>query len=132
MTRRITKRALVLAPVLLVALFLWNGPAWAFSGFVGFAMSLGNLWLAAWIIGGVAENNPKLLLPVGMATFALGLLLLTGIAFALQMFDVVVFPVTGFVLIGSHLVLVLWEAAGAYGHAREKDRELLKESLNAS
>jgi hypothetical protein len=116
MVRRMILRGLVLAPVLVAALWLWRGPTYAWSGAVGLALTLGNLWLSARIIGGVAETSPQLLMPAALATFALGLLLLTGAALALQAANLVFFPVTGFVLIASHLGLVLWEAAGAYGH----------------
>ena len=54
-------------------------------------------------------------MPAALATFMLGLLVLTGIALALRGVTSVYFPVTGLVLIGSHLLVVLWEAAGAYG-----------------
>jgi hypothetical protein len=87
---------------------------------VGLAMTLGNLWLSAALIGGVAERSPHLLLPVGLATFALGLILLTVIAWLLQRVDVINFPVTGVVLIASHLGLVLWDAAGAYESSNGK------------
>ncbi len=115
MVRRMIVRGLVLAPVLVATLWLWRGPRYGWSAAAGLALTLGNLWLSARIIGGVAERSPQLLMPAALATFALGLMLLTGIAFGLQAADLVFFPVTGFVLIGSHLGLVLWEAAGAYG-----------------
>jgi hypothetical protein len=110
-----TKRALVLAPILFVVLALAHSFEWAISGAVGVAMTLANLWLAARVIGGVADNNPQLLLPAALAAFAFGLALLTGVTFALRTTGLVYFPVTGFTLIGTHFVLVLWEAAGAYG-----------------
>ncbi len=116
MVRRMAVRGLALAPVIVAALWLWRGSTYAWSGAVGLGLTLANLWLSARIIGGVAERSPQLLVPAALATFALGLLLLTGIAFALQAADLVFFPVAGFVLIASHLGLVLWEAAGAYGH----------------
>jgi hypothetical protein len=116
MVRRMILRGLVLAPVLVAALWLWRGPTYGWSGAVGLGLTLANLWLSARIIGGVAETSPQLLMPAALATFALGLLLLTGAALALEAADLVFFPVTGFVLIISHLGLVLWEAAGAYGH----------------
>lgn len=123
MVRRMIRRALLVGPVLIGALAvvgaLDSGGAgafeWGLSAAVGLAMTLGNLWLSAALIGGVAERTPQLLLPVALATFALGLILLTGIAFALQKVEVINFPVTGMVLIASHLGLVLWDAAGAYG-----------------
>jgi hypothetical protein len=119
MVSRMARRALLLAPILVGVLWLVGGSSWGLSAAVGVAMTLGNLWLSARIIGGVAERNPQLLLPAGLATFALGLALLTALAFALRAIDAVYFPVTGFVLIGSHLGLVLWEASGAYSKLDE-------------
>lgn len=121
MVHRMLKRGLVLAPILVVFLGLFGSLEWAFSGAAGLAMTLGNLWLSARIIGGVAEHNPKLLLPAAMAAFFGGLFLLTGIALALRAADAVYFPVTGFVLVGTHLGLVLWEAAGSYRHVESHD-----------
>jgi hypothetical protein len=116
MVRRMAVRGLALAPVIVAALWVWRGSTYAWSGAVGLGLTLANLWLSARIIGGVAERSPQLLMPAALATFALSLVLLTGVAFALEAADVVFFPVTGFTLIASHLGLVLWEAAGAYGH----------------
>ena len=131
MVGRMTKRGIVLAALIAVVLFFWQGPAWAGSSLAGAALTLANLWLAARILGGVAERNPQMLMPVGLATFALGLILVTAISALLVRTDLIYFPATGFTLIGLHLALVLWEASGAYHHARAKDQELLKESLNA-
>lgn len=115
MMRRMTMRALLLAlPVVSVAGAV-GGLDYALSAGIGIAMTMINLWLAARIIGGVAENNPHLLMVAALGAFALGLLILTGIALAIRNTQVVFFPVTGLVLVGSHLLLVLWEAAGAYG-----------------
>jgi hypothetical protein len=122
MVRRMIVRALWLGPIVVTALWIFGSPRWALSGAIGLAMTLGNLWLAALILGGVAERSPQLLLVAAMATFVLGLLLLTAIALALRAADIVYFPVTGLVLVGSHLVLVLWEAAGAYGHVENSSR----------
>ena len=112
------KRGLPLAFVIALVLFVWEGPLYAASSLVGSALTIGNLWLAARLIGGVAENNPQLLMPVGLGTFALGLILVTIICAVLSMTDLIFFPATGFTLIGMHLVLVLWEAAGAYAQPK--------------
>lgn len=112
MVRRMAVRALVLAPAVVGVLWLWRGGHYALSGVVGLAMALLNLYVSGRIIGGVAERHPGLLLVAGIGAFALGLAMLTGIAVALRDLDVIFFPVTGFVLIASHLGLVLWEAAG--------------------
>lgn len=121
MVVRMAKRALVLAPFVIVALWLVDGPTWALSGAVGIAMTVGNLWAAARIIGGVADNNPMLLLIAAMVAFTLGLALLAGVAFGLQALEIVYFPVVGFTLIGTHMVLVLAEAGSAYP-IRKSDR----------
>ncbi|HEX3326398.1 MAG TPA: hypothetical protein VHV50_05335 [Actinomycetota bacterium] len=117
MVRRMAFRGLLIAPFVIAVLAAFGGVRYGVSAAAGLAMTLLNLWLSARIIGGVAERNPELLLPAGLATFTLGLLLLTGIALGLRAADLVYFPVTGIVLVGSHLLLVLWEAAGAYEHA---------------
>ena len=131
MVGRMTKRGIVLAGLVALVLLVLQGPFYAASSLVGAALTVGNLWLAARLIGATAEKNPQMLLPVGLATFMLGLLLVTAISALLSMTDLIYFPATGFTLIGLHLALVLWEASGAYQHARAKDQELLKESLNA-
>lgn len=114
MVRRMISRSLFVAPLLVAALWIFNGPRWAFSGAVGLAMTLLNLLIASRIIGSVAEKTPRLLLPAALVALTLGLAVLTGIAFALKAFDLVFFPVTGIALVGTHLLLVLWEGAGAY------------------
>lgn len=115
MVTRMARRGLLIAPVIVVALWVFGGGAWAVSGAIGLAMTLANLWLTATIIGRVAEHNPRLLMPAGLATFGLSLLLLTAVAAGLVAADIGSFPVIGGVLIGSHLVLVLWEATGSHG-----------------
>jgi hypothetical protein len=120
MVRRMAVRGLLISPIVLAVLAAFGGARYGVSAAAGLAMTLLNLWLSGWIIGGVAGKNPELLLPAGLATFTLGLLLLTGIALWLRAADLVYFPVTGLVLVGSHLLLVLWEAAGAYEHADGK------------
>lgn len=117
MVRRMTIHALMIAPVVIAALWIWEGSRYGLSGAIGIALTILNLALSGRIIGGVAEKNPQMLMPAAMATFMLGLIILTGIALALRGIDQVYFPVTGFVLIGTHLLVVLWEAVGAYEHA---------------
>jgi hypothetical protein len=114
MVHRMTRKGLLVAPVLVAVLWLWGGPDAALSGVVGLAMAVTNLWLAARIIGGVADSNPGLLVAAGLLAFGLGLAALTAVALGLQALEIVTFRVTGFTLIGAHFVLVLWEASGAY------------------
>ncbi|MDQ3940811.1 MAG: hypothetical protein M3238_05615 [Actinomycetota bacterium] len=114
MVKRMATRAALLAPLVMVVLWVWEGPLYAFSAAVGIAMTLANLWASARIIGGIADNNPKLLLIGAMVAFTLGLALLGGVAYVLTSFEIVHFPVVGFTLIGTHMVLVLAEARTAY------------------
>ena len=112
MVRRMTLHALMLAPAIIGALWLWNGSRYGLSAAIGIGMTILNLYLSGLIIGRVADNKPHLLMPAALATFMLGLLVLTGVALLLRTTDAVYFPITGFVLIGSHLAVVLWEALG--------------------
>lgn len=114
MVRRMMVRGLLVAPFLIGVLGLAGGSEYAISAGAGLAMTLGNLHLSARIIGGVAERTPQLLVAAAMIALALGLGLLTAVAVGLRALGLVYFPVTGFVLIASHLILVLWEAPGAY------------------
>jgi hypothetical protein len=138
MVRRMARRALFLSPVVILAvaaIALARGEdalVWGGSAAIGLALTLGNLWLSARIIGGVAENNPQLLMPAAMISFTLGLALLTGIAFLLKATDFVYFPVTGLTLIGAHLALVLWEAARAYPVAKNIDPRTEPTSTDAA
>jgi hypothetical protein len=114
MVKRMAIRALIVSPLVIAGTWIYGGPRWALSAAIGMAMTVLNLLLSGRIIGGVAEKTPRLLMPVAMATFVLGLMVLTGIALVLRSFEAVNFPVTGFTLIATHLLVVLWEASGAY------------------
>ena len=114
MVYRMVKKGVLIAPLVVLPFFIWGGVDEGVSALIGIVMALLNLLLSARIIGGVAENKPGLLLPAAMFAFMLGLGILTAIAFGLEALDFVTFKITGLVLIGTHLGLVLWEAAGAY------------------
>lgn len=114
MVHRMMRRGALVAPAVAGVLWLIDGPKWAFSAAIGVVLTLANLWLAAQMIGRVADNNPQLLLFAALMAMTLGLVLLVALALALRALDLVYFPVTGFTLIGAHFLLVLWEAADAY------------------
>ena len=114
MVYRMVRKGALIAPLVVLPFFIWGGAEAGVSALIGIAMALFNLLLSARIIGGVAENKPGMLLPAAMIAFMLGLGILTAIAFGLEALDFVTFKITGLVLIGTHLGLVLWEAAGAY------------------
>ena len=114
MVRRMVRRGLLAAPLLVLGLWLWGGYEAALSGGLGIGIALFNLWLTARVIGGVADTSPQLLLVAALVAFGLSLGLLAGIAFGLRSIDAVSFPVAGLTLIATHLGLVLWEAARAF------------------
>jgi hypothetical protein len=114
MVRRMAIRGLLLAPLIVLALGIAGGWLWAASAAIGVAMTVGNLWLSGRLIGSVAESSPHMLLPIGLVTFTVGLLLLTLVSLGLKAAGAIYFPVTGFVLVGTHLLLVLTEAGIAY------------------
>ena len=126
MVRRMIIRGLYLAPALLLLFWLWNGAEYAISGIAGLALTLLNLAFAAAVIGKVAETAPRMLLVAAMVAFTIGLAIVTGISFVLKTTGAVYFPVTGFTLIGSHLLLVLWEAFA--GKDRQPTARLQAES----
>jgi len=114
MVRRMIRRGLLFAPLVIGILLAAEGPRYAVSGAAGIALTLANLWLAGRIIGGLAENRPDLLvigaiaaLAAGMGLVVVGLLVLRGIEY-------IELTVVGIVLIGSHLGVVVWEAASAF------------------
>jgi hypothetical protein len=114
MVNRMIRRGLLLAPVVIAALAAFGGMNWALSAAIGMAFALFNLWLTARLIGGMAENRPELLSAAGFAAFILSLALLAVVAVVIKKIDSLYFPVTGVVLIGAHLTLVIWEAADAF------------------
>jgi hypothetical protein len=111
MVRRMIKRGLLLAVPTIVVLGLIGGPPWALSAAIGIALTLGNLWLAGRIIGGLAENAPQMLMVGGMGAMFVGLAVLTVVALGLKQVDYLSFPVTGITLLAVHVVVVTWEAA---------------------
>jgi hypothetical protein len=114
MVGRMIRRGLIVAPLVVLGLWLWGGSEAALSGALGVGVALLNLWLTARVIGGVADTSPQLLLVAALVAFGLSLGLVAGIASAMRSIDAVSFPVAGLTLIATHLGLVLWEAARAF------------------
>ena len=112
--KRMIRRGLLLAPVVVAALAAFGGMKWGLSAAIGMAFTIFNLWLTARLIGGMAENRPEMLTAAGFAAFILSLALLAVVAVVIKEIESLYFPVTGLVLIGAHLTLVTWEAADAF------------------
>jgi hypothetical protein len=114
MVARMARRAALLVPAVSALFWAAAGPRAALSAAVGMAMAVANLWIAGRVIGSVADNSPALLMGAALLAFGGGLAVLTAMAYALQRSGVVSFAVTGLVLVGTHLGLVLWEAGRAF------------------
>ena len=114
MVRRMIRRGLLFAPLVIALLWAVGGPDYALSAAVGIALTLVNLWLAGRIIGGLAENRPELLVVGGIGALAAGMGLVIVSLLVLRSIEYLDLTVTGLVLIGSHLGVVLWEAADAF------------------
>lgn len=114
LVKSMLRRGLVLTPGAVLAVFVLGSPRSAYSAALGAALALANLWLAGRIVGGLAENRPELLLAGAMASFVLGLAGLTAAAVALRRVEAVDLPAALLALLGTHLVLVIWQAADSF------------------
>ena len=114
MVRRMIRRGLLFAPLVIALLWAVGGLDYALSAAAGIALTLVNLWLAGRIIGGLAENRPELLVVGGIGALAAGMGLVVVSLLLLRNVEYLDLTVSGLVLIGSHLVVVLWEAADAF------------------
>ena len=105
MVRRMIRRGLLFAPLVIALLWAVGGPDYALSAAVGIALTLVNLWLA---------NRPELLVAGGIGALAAGMGLVIVSLLVLRTIEYLDLTVAGLVLIGSHLGVVLWEAADAF------------------
>ena len=114
MVRRMIRRGLLFAPLVIALLWAVGGPEYALSAAAGILLTIVNLWLAGRIIGGLAENRPELLVVGGIGALAVGIGLVIVSLLVLRSVEYLDLAVAGLVLIGSHLGVVLWEAADAF------------------
>ncbi len=114
MVRRMIRRGLLFAPLVIGILWAAEGFPYAVSAAAGIALTLLNLWLAGRIIGGLAENRPELLVVGAIVALAVGMGLIVGCLLVLRGIEYIDLTVAGIVLIGSHLGVVVWEAADAF------------------
>lgn len=130
MVKRMIRRGLVLAPLVIAVLAAFGGFEWGLSAAIGMAFTLFTLWLSGRLIGGMAENKPELVAIAGLAAFIVTLALLVVVALVIQQIESLYFPVTGLVLIGAHLTLVTWEAANAFLRLPKSDSDAAAKSEN--
>jgi hypothetical protein len=103
------KRGLPLLPVLvLVAGLIWGADG-AASGAFAVALVLANLALSAALLGWAARISLALLMGAALGGFALRLLLLTVVVWAVKDQAWVDITALGFTLVVTHLGLLVWE-----------------------
>jgi ABC-type proline/glycine betaine transport system permease subunit len=123
LTGHMVRRGLWLTPVVVLVSVVIGGLE-AFPGAVlGIALALANLWFGGWVLGGLAENRPDLLLPGAIVVLAVAFGATIGALTALKQVDFIAFPMTAIIFAGSHLTLVTWEAADRFLKPQRTPRE---------
>jgi uncharacterized membrane protein len=113
MVQRMTRRGALLTPLVVLASFLLGDHMTALAAAIGMALALLNLLIAGRVLGGIAENAPHLLVPAAMATLFVGLVLVIASGVVINRIESLSYAVTGLVMVGAHMTLVIWEAAGS-------------------
>ncbi len=103
------KRMLPVLPVLVFAAGLMWGADGAASGAFAVALVLGNLALSAALLSWAARISLALLMAAALGGFALRLILLTVVVWAVKDQAWVDITALGFTLIVTHLGLLIWE-----------------------
>lgn len=103
------KRMLPVLPVLVLAAGLIWGPDGAASGAFAVGLVLGNLALSAALLGWAARISLALLMAAALGGFAMRLILLTVVVWAVKDQAWVDITALGFTLIVTHLGLLIWE-----------------------
>jgi hypothetical protein len=107
--RDLARRALLVAPIVIVALGLWRGWPGAVSAAIGILLVILNFGVSARLITWGSERSPGALQVAVMGGFVLRLALLTVVVLALQGLSFVDVPVLVLTLAITHLGLLVWE-----------------------
>jgi hypothetical protein len=107
--RDLARHALIVAPVLIIGVGLWRGPAGAGAVALALAIVCANFYVSAMILGWAARTSPNLLLGVALMGFITRLIIITAIGVGVKSLDIVDWPVFCITLVASHLGLLFWE-----------------------
>jgi putative flippase GtrA len=107
--RDLARRALIVSPLVVVALGLWRGWPGAVSAAIGIALVILNFFVSARLITWAADRSPGALQAVIMGGFVVRLGLLTVIVLALQGLSFIDVPVLVLTIAVTHLGLLVWE-----------------------
>lgn len=104
------RRSLPALPVLVIVAGLVRGPDGAASALFAVVLVLANLALSAVLLGWAARISLSLLMAAALGGFAVRLLLLTAVVWAVKDQPWVDIAALGACLIVTHLGLLAWEA----------------------
>jgi hypothetical protein len=105
----LSRRALLIAPVAMLALGLWRGLDAAGAVALALAIVVVNLLIAAASLGWAARTNPNVLMGVALFGFLGRLVLLTAIGAGIKALGIVDWPVFCITLVVGYLGLLFWE-----------------------
>jgi hypothetical protein len=107
--RDLSRKAAIVAPIVILGLGLWRGADAALAVVLAFAIVIANFLLAAWIIGWTVRKAPHALMGVVLFSFLFRLILITLIGVGIKALDIVDWPVFCITLVVTYLVLLFWE-----------------------
>lgn len=107
--RDLARRALVVAPILMLAVGLWRGPDAALGVALAFLLVAGNFLISAALLNHAARISPTLLMGAALGGFIVRLGVVIGVALIVQALDIVDFPVFLITVLVAHLGLLFWE-----------------------
>jgi hypothetical protein len=105
----IVRRGLLISPIIILAAGLlrgWNGAA---SAAVGLAIVLVNFLVAAAIMSRAAKSGPTAIGAAALGGYVLRLAVILIALVLLRHQPWIDLPVLGFVIVGTHLGLLVWE-----------------------
>jgi hypothetical protein len=107
--RDLARRALLVAPFVLLGVGLWRGVDAAAAVAFAVALVVANFLASAALLGAAARRSPHLLMGVALMSFLGRFVILTAIGVGAKELDVVDWPVFCITLIVTYLGLLAWE-----------------------
>lgn len=105
----LAKKALFVAPVIVIALGVWRGVDAALGALLALVIVIANFLASAAIIGWAARTIPHALPGVALLSFLVRLAAITAIGAGVKAAGIVDWPVFGITLVVTYLGLLFWE-----------------------
>src|SRR6476659_4264894 len=103
------KRALPIAPAIVLAGFVAQGAAGAWSALLAVGIVVMNLLVAAGSLAWAARRSPNLLMATALFGFLARMLVLTGIVYLVKGQPWINLPTLAIAILVTHLGLLFWE-----------------------